>query len=632
MKDHKDHLAESRLFNGRVIIAILFSLTLVGCLVVRLWSLQVSDQETYVTLSNQNYLDLIPIDPNRGLIYDRNGILLAENVPVLSLDVIPDRASNFEASLKEVEEIIYVTDDEMKQFRKALRQRRSHDGVSLKMNLTEEEAANFYLNQYKYPGFKITGRLMRHYPYGESVVSVLGYVGRINEAEQAHIDPSNYAASKYIGKLGVEKFYEDILHGTVGYQQVETDVSGRIVRILKQIPPVSGKDLYLSIDLGLQKAAEEALDDTEGSVIAIDPKTGQVLAFVSNPRYDPNPFVTGIDRNSYAALRDDPKRPLYNRALRGVYPPGSTVKPFYALQILESGVAKPQDTIRDNGFFYLSGSSHVFKDWNWHRGGHGTVNLRKAIVQSCDVYFYNMSLRMKITGMASMMHRFGFGYKTGLDVDEELGGVMPTAAWKRGARGEGWFPGDTVNTSIGQGYMLVTPLQLASGVATIANRGVGHHPRFAMAWERDGKMIKLPPVAAPPIKLRNDEFWDFVISAMQGVTEDGGGTARRLGANSPYKIGAKTGTAQVFRPKSYGDKDGTHIPTKYRSHSWLIAFAPVQDPQIALVALAEHYPHQAAIVAKKVLDYYLLPNHGGVAEFLALYELLEEQETIINNQ
>ncbi|MDF3054573.1 MAG: mrdA, partial [Gammaproteobacteria bacterium] len=484
------------------------------------------------------------------------------------------------------------------------------------------------LNQYKYPGFKITGRLMRYYPYGESVVSVLGYVARISEAEQARIDPVNYAASKYIGKLGVEKFYEDALHGTVGYQQVETDVSGRIVRILKYTPPVSGKNLYLSIDLGLQKAAEAALADTEGSVIAINPKTGEVLAFASNPRYDPNPFVAGISQKEYAILRDDPRRPLYNRALRGVYPPGSTVKPFYGLQVLESGVARPQDTIYDNGFFYLPGSSHVFKDWNWHKGGHGTVNLRKAIVESCDVYFYNMSLRMKITGMASIMHRFGFGYKTGLDVHEELAGVMPNPLWKRGARGEGWYPGDTVNTSIGQGYMLVTPLQLASGVATIANRGIGYHPRFAMAWEKDGQIEKLPPVPSPPIKLKNDDIWNLIISAMQGVTQDPGGTARRMSVNSPYTIGAKTGTAQVFRPKSYGDKDGAHIPTKYRSHSWLIAFAPVEDPQIALVALAEHSPGQAVTVAKQVLDYYLLPDHGvkvdpAVSEYLMFYGLLE---------
>jgi penicillin-binding protein 2 len=628
MKDHKDYLAESRLFTGRVIIAVVVVLLMLCFLLFRLWQLQVYDQETYVTLSNENHLDLIPIDPNRGLIYDRNGALLAENIPVLSLDVIPDRTKNFEESLDQIKDFIHISEEEMTQFRKALRQRRSYDGVTIKQSLTEQEAADFYVNQYKFPGFKVTGRLMRYYPYGDSMVSVLGYVGRINEVEQASVDPVNYAASKYIGKLGVEKFYEDKLHGKVGYQQVETDVSGRIVRILQYTPPVPGEDLHLSIDVKLQKAAEDALGDYEGSVIAINPKNGEVLAFVSNPRYDPNPFVTGISQKDYSVLREDPARPLYNRALRGLYPAGSTVKPFYGIELLDGGYTTERETIYDNGFFHLPGSSHVFKDWNYYKGGHGTTNLRKAIVESCDVYFYNMSLRMRIAGMFNVMNNFGFGRKTGLDVYEELGGVMPNPDWKRGARGESWYPGDTVNTSIGQGYMLVTPLQLASAMATLANRGIGYRPRFAMAWERpDSTIEEVQPTPSVPVMLKESRTWDAVLSAMQGVTEDPGGTARRMRYDSPYTIGAKTGTAQVFRPKHYGDKDGAHIPSKYRSHSWLIAFAPVENPQIALAALVEHNPGKAVGVAKQVLDYYLLPSHGvdedeTVLEFLTMYHIL----------
>lgn len=610
----KNYWAESRLFYTRVIIAIIFMCILLAFLGWRLWQLQVLDRDMYVTLSNENHLDLIPQDPNRGLIYDRNGVLLAENVPVLSLDVIPNRVPDFKKSIAELNKLIPISDEELKQYRKALRQRRTSEGVSLKLNLTEEEAAKFYVNQYQFPGFNITGRLMRHYQHGESIVSVLGYVGRINEEELNKIDQSNYAASKYIGKLGVEKYYEDRLHGRVGYQQVETDAGGRVVRTLNNIAPVSGDDLYITIDIGLQEAAEAALGDEQGSVVAIDPKTGEVLAFVSNPRYDPNLFVAGISQTDYSKLRDDPNRPLYNRALRGLYPPGSTLKPFLAAEVLDTGITTPSFTIYDNGFFYLPGITRPWRDWNWDKGGHGRVNLRKAIVESCDVYFYTMSIKMGISRMLTILNGFGFGEKTGLDVSEELGGVIPSPDWKRKALKQGWFPGDTVNASIGQGYMLVTPLQLAHAAAVMANRGVGYYPRFALRWHKiTGEVEPVHPLPKPPLVLKN-ATWDYVISAMQGVTEDPRGTARRMHEGTPYSIAAKTGTAQVYRPESYGFKDSDSIPTKYRSHSWLISFAPVEDPKIAVAVLVEHHPGQAAAVAKAVMDYYLLPNHGIVEQ------------------
>lgn len=607
----KNYFIETHLFTHRVITALVLVLLLMLVLIARLAYLQIDQHQFYSTLSAENQMNLIPVDPNRGLIYDRNGVLLAENIPVYSLDVNPELVPHFSAALAALQQLIDITPEDIAQYRKALRQRRSSEGVPLKFNLSEEEVASFYLNQYRFPGFQITGRLMRHYPHGENMVSALGYVGRINEEELANVDPTNYAATNYIGKLGIEKYYEARLHGTVGYKQVETDANGRVVRTMKYTPPVSGDSLYLTIDSKLQQAAEDALGDDEGAVVAINPKTGEVLAFVSNPRYDPNLFVKGISARDYKALQQDPLRPLYNRALRGLYAPGSTIKPFLAVQVLNIPVAKPTDTISDNGFFYLPGVHRAWRDWNWEHGGHGIVNLRRAIVESCDVYFYNMGVRMGIGRLNDIQYRFGLGKPTGLDVDEELGGVVPSPAWKKTALKQGWYGGDTVNAAIGQGFTLVTPLQMASAVATMANRGVGYQPRFLLKWQaQDGKVEVAKPIAKPPVVVNDPKIWDLVIAAMQGVVTDPRGTAHKLSVNTPYSIAGKTGTAQVFRPKEYGDKDRESLPKKYRSNAWFISFAPVENPQIAVAALVEHHPHQGSVVAKRVLDYYLLPDHG----------------------
>ncbi|MFT3741219.1 MAG: penicillin-binding protein 2 [Gammaproteobacteria bacterium] len=605
----KNYLAESHVFTKRVWLAFCVVLILLVVLIGRLVYLQIFQHDVYTTLSNQNQLNLIPIDPNRGLIYDRNGVLLAENVPVFSLDVIPDQVPHFEATLKQLEQIIDISPDDLQQFRKLLRQRRSAEGVPLKMNLREDEVATFYLNQYRFPGFGVTGRLLRFYPQGDTMVSALGYVGRINEQELAQVDPVNYAATDYIGKLGVEKYYESVLHGKVGYQQVETDANGQVVRVLNQIPPVAGKNLYLSLDSKLQKVAEDALGEDQGSVVVIKPATGEVLAFVSNPRYEPNVFVKGIPASDYKALQQDPQRPLYNRALRGLYPSGSIMKPFLALEYLDSGVVKTTDKIHDPGWFALPGQSHVYKDWR--KGGHGVVDMHKAIVQSCDTYFYTMAVRAGIGRMNTIQYAFGMGKPTGLDVSDELGGVVPSPAWKRKALGQGWYTGDTVNAGIGQGFTMVTPLQMAHAVATLSERGMGFKPHFLLKWQNgDGKFDFYKPVPVP-VTLHDPGIWDFVINAMHGVTSEAGGTARAIGAAS-YTIGGKTGTAQVYRPKAYGDDDNDAIPKKYRSHAWFIAFAPINSPQIALAVIVENHPHQGPVVARKVLDYYLLPNHGQV--------------------
>lgn len=608
----KNYWAEAHLFTKRVFVAAFFVGLLLAILVGRLIYLQVIQHKLYTTLSDENQLTLIPLDPNRGLIYDRHGVLLADNVPTFSLDVIPERARNFKDALASLQKIITITPNDLKQFKKARTQQRSTDGIPVKLNLTEEELARFYLNQYKFPGFHITGRLMRSYPLGDKMVSAIGYVSRINEEELSQIDPSNYAASNYIGRIGIEKYYENLLHGQTGFQQVESDANGHVVRILKRTPPVAGANLHLSLDSGLQKVAEDALGEDQGAVVAIEPSTGQVLAFVSNPRYEPNMFVRGVTNTEFKALQTDPTKPLYNRPLRGLYPPGSTIKPILATQILNADIASPSTTIFDPGWFKLPNNEHIFKDWK--KGGHGTVNLHKAIVESCDTYFYTMSLRMGIDRMHEIEKMFGLGAITGLDVKEELAGVAPSPEWKKKALKQSWYPGDTVNASIGQGYTLVTPLQMASAVAAIANHGVRYQPRFLAKWQQsDGTFTEVPPVPATPIVPKDKATLDRIIAAMRDVVEDPHGTAHASIHNPTYTVAGKTGTAQVFRPKSYGDVDSASIPKKYRSHSWFISFAPVEKPVIAMAVLVENHPHQATAVTRKVLDYYLLPNHGQTA-------------------
>jgi penicillin-binding protein 2 len=610
----KNYWFESQLFTKRVVVAVFFIGLLLLILISRLFYLQIIQHKTYTTLSDENQLNLIPIEPNRGLIYDRNGVLLADNVPTFSLDVVPERITHFKQSLASLQKIIAITPEDLKQYQRIRKQQRSNEGIPLKLNLTEQEVAHFYVNQYQFPGFHITGRLMRHYPLGDTMVSALGYVSRINEEELSKVDAASYAATNYIGKIGIEKSYETLLHGQVGYQQVETDANGHVVRTLKRIPPVAGANLHLSLDSHLQKAAEEALGKDQGAVVAIEPTTGQVLAFVSNPRYDPNIFVRGVTTTEYKELQSDPERPLYNRPLRGLYPPGSTVKPFLALQLLEENIVSPETTMFDPGWFKLNNSTHIYNDWK--RSGHGTVNLHKAIVESCDVYFYTMSMKMGIGRLHDIQNQFGLGQLTGLDVGEELAGVAPSPSWKRKTLKQAWYPGDTVNASIGQGYTLFTPLQVAAGIAAIANHGIRYQPRFIEKWQQsDGTWITPPLIPLPPVVLQDESTWDKVIAAMQDVVESPAGTAHySFGLKLAYSAAGKTGTAQVFRPKSYGFEDSPAIPKKYRSHSWFISFAPVEKPKIAVAVIVENHPHQANSVARKVLDYYLLPDHGKSKE------------------
>lgn len=605
----KDHLLEIRLITHRVITALVIMCILIAILVLRLSYLQLNKHELYTTLSKKNWLDLVPVEPTRGLIYDRNGVLLAENIPVFSLDIIPDKITNMPQTLSEISKIVPLSDIDIAQFQKQLKQHRRFDEIPLKIRLTEEEVARFAENQYRFPGVLVKARLMRHYPNGDQFIHVLGYVGRINTQELNEIDATNYSASNYIGKLGIEKYYEDELHGTVGYQQVENDASGEPLRVINQIKPVPGENLFLTIDSKLQHAVEQALNGMRGAVIIIQPSTGQVLAMVSMPTYDPNSFVAGVSAQEYKDLQSSPDRPLYNRALRGLYPFASTIKPYMALEGLNSGATDAHRSIYDPGYFQLPNSEHVFYDWKRH--GHGVVNLTKAITCSCDTYFFDLANRMGIARIDDILNQFGFGQLTGIDLDDELIGNVASPAWKKRVKGQSWYPGDTLNAGIGQGFMQVTPLQLAVGVATMANRGLHYSPYLLLGEQEPGKtFIPQTPSLLNKITLTDNNYWNIVINGMQNVITSPEGTGLlHFGTGAPYTIAAKTGTAQVYSVKHVKDEEGVEdqskLPENLRDHSLFTAFAPADKPQIALAVVVEN-SKEAGAVARKIMDFYFL--------------------------
>ncbi len=605
----KNHLQEIQLTAHRCVAMLIIMLILIALLITRLGFLQLTKHDLYTTLSKKNWLDLIPTEPTRGLIYDRNGVLLAENIPVFSLDIIPEKNKNISQVLTDIGKIIPLNDTEIAQFQKELKQHRRFDEIPLKLRLTEAEVARFYENQYRFPSALIKARLIRHYPLGATFSHVLGYVGRINLEELKVIDPSNYSATNYIGKIGIEKFYEDDLHGTVGYQQAETDASGQPVRILKQIKPLPGKSLYLTLDSRLQLIAEQALQGQSGAVVVIQPATGQILAMVSEPTFDPNLFVAGISSQDFQQLQQAPNKPLYNRTLRGLYPLASTIKPYIALQGLDSGNTTPDFTIFDPGWYQLPNKEHQYHDWKFH--GHGTVNLNHALTSSCDTYFFALGHKMGIHLIDDILDRFGFGELTGIDMGEEVPGIIASPSWKRRAKGTGWYEGDTINSSIGQGFMQGTPLQFAQGIATMANRGKRFAPHLLLTEQDAGK----PPqpqsaTELEPVNLNNNDNWKIVIAALQNVFISNQGTGyAHYGHDMPYTIAGKTGTAQVYSIK-HRDEDGKSekqdkLPEGLRDHSLFVAFAPVDNPQIAIAVIAEHSTSAPAI-ARKILDYYLI--------------------------
>jgi penicillin-binding protein 2 len=607
----KDHFFEYQLFSNRAILLLVFCGALLLALFTRLFFLQVIAHDHFTTLSDDNRVKLQAIAPNRGLIYDRNGILLADNLPSYRLEITAEQVDDMPATLTALGEIIEIRESERLRFEKLLGRKPRFEAVPLRFHLSDEEVARFSVNRHRFPGVDIKAGLARHYPLGSLGVHALGYVGRIDEQALKHLDPSNYNGTSHIGKTGVEKTYESLLHGSVGVQQVETTAQGRVLRVLNRKPPVPGKNLYLTLDSRLQAVAEQAFGEYSGSAIALDPKSGDVLALVSQPTYDPNPFVNGIEYADYKALRNNEKQPLFNRALRGQYPPGSTVKPFIALAGLELGITGQHSSTYCPGFYTLPGSSRRYRDWK--RGGHGTVDLHKAITQSCDVYFYDLALSLGIDRMHDYLLHFGFGNKTGIDIVGELGGLLPSPGWKRLRRGEPWFPGETIITGIGQGFYLATPLQLAAATAALANQGRRMKPTIIHATQDAGSNALQPhrPETTESISMHNPQNWDAVIQSMIDVVHSARGTARRIGIDSPYRIAGKTGTAQVFGLKEEEKYDAEAIDEKLRDHALFISFAPVDDPQIVVAVVVENGGgggSTAAPIAGRIMDGYLLDN------------------------
>ncbi|PHQ79966.1 MAG: penicillin-binding protein 2 [Coxiella sp. (in: Bacteria)] len=597
----KNHHQEARLFATRSIVVFLFILIFVAAIVSRLIYLQVVKHETYSTLSIHNLLKIIPTEASRGLIYDRNGVLLAKNVPVFSLDITPGEVKNVDATVNALGEIITLAPTDITAFKQALTRHRKYEPIPLKYKLTEDELDQFYLNQYRFPGVTVQANMLRQYPLGNIMGNVIGYAGRINAKELAHVDPVNYRPSDYIGKTGIEKYYETTLHGHVGSALSEINASGEVLRNLKNIPGTPGKNLYLTIDSKLQAYAEKVLGNNNGAIVAIQPSTGQILALVTKPTFNPNPFVMGISTKQYHALITDPNHPLYDRAIRGLYSPGSTIKPFQSLAGLYFKTITPQYTILDPGWYRVPHTKHIFHDDRW--GGHGHVNLHKAIKVSCDTYFYNLAVKLGIKHIDDFLPMFGFGQPTDVEMPDELSGVLPTPAWKRHHKGYPWYTGDTVNMGIGQGMFTVTPLQLASATAIIAEHGQHLQPHLTLRWQNPDNSVTLQPnTQLAPIDLDNKSYWNTVISGMEAVID--GGTARRYGAHPGYRVAGKTGTAQVYG--TYRDEETTDWkrPKLLRNNHLFIDFAPVKNPQIVIAVVVEHATY-ADTFAGKVTRYYL---------------------------
>jgi len=605
----KNHHLEQRLFLSRLWISVTIIAILMLLLLARLAMIQIGEHQRYTTLSQKNHLTLIPIAPKRGLIYDRNGVLLAKNIAVFSLDITPSHVKNLSITINQLKEIIDISTKDVALFRKALKQHRLFQSIPLKYQLTPSEVAQFYVNRYRFPGVNVDARLMRYYPLGPKVANVLGYVGRISAQDLAHIDSDNYRADTDIGKVGIEKFYEKQLHGHTGYKQVEVDAGGHAVRTLKQIAPIPGETLTLTIDAQLQIIAGQALGKVDGAVVAIQPATGQVLALVSHPSYDPNLFVKGINYKKFKELSESSDKPLYNRALRGQYSMASTIKPFLGVVALANGIISTDYSIFDPGSFHLPHAHHVYHDWT--PSGHGWVNLNKAIIVSCDTFFYRLALLMGIPQIDQTLEVFGFGHVTGIDLDGELPGLIPTPAWKFHKTGQRWYEGDTVNTGIGQGYTLATPLQLAQATATLAEHGQQFQPHLLLKVTLPNQQtLQQTPLLENAIHLDDPAAWQAIVNAMQKVitSTKPWGTGIHFGRHPPYTVAGKTGTVQFDKPEIYRNMPDALRPRKYRDDFLFIAFAPVDHPQIAVAVVVEH-SHIAPSVARKVIDYYLKHNH-----------------------
>ncbi len=616
----KDYLRETNLIHSRLIALVVLLGVLAFILIARVWYLQIYNNERFEVLSKDNRVRLVPVPPVRGQIFDRNGKVLAENIPVFTLEILPQDVKNMDELLDELTKIIEVSPADVRKFKAQVRSHRSFEPQVLKVNLSEQELARFSVNRHRFRGANVQARLQRNYPYAGEMAHVLGYVNRINQRDKESIDEKAYKGTDYIGKRGIEAKYEDHLLGQVGVEQVETNAHGERIRTVDRKPPVSGDDIYLNIDVELQIKAREYLGDRRGSVVAIEPATGQVLAFVSNPVYDPNKFVNGIDHRSYNALLEDVNRPLVNRTINGRYAPGSTIKGLVSMAGLENGWNQNKN-ITCPGYYTLKGSSHRYRCWR--RSGHGPTSMIESIMFSCDVYYYQLANTLGIDKLSDFLKSFGLGSQTGIDLEGEPSGLVPSRQWKRDRRGVSWYPGDTLNTGIGQGDVLVTPLQLGVMTATLANRGVRVEPRIvgrmehSLNGDNENAISHLQGAELGKVSASERNF-QTVIDAMTAVVAHPRGTAHRAaGLNAEYTMAGKTGTAQVVAIAQGARYDASKLTEFQKDHALFVSFAPVEKPKIAVAVIVENGGSgsgAAAPVARKVTDYYLLGKDANATE------------------
>ena len=624
----KDHWREQRLFVSRVIAAAVVVVLLTGVLVARLVQLQIVDYQRFSELSQDNRLRIEPLAPTRGLIFDRHGRIIAENLPTWQLVAIPEEIANLDAVLDDLEALELVDPAEHNVLVDLIRSHRAFERVKLR-TLSETEAARFAVRRHRFPGIDIQEGLERYYPFGEASAHAVGYVGSISSLDLERIDRRNYAATSQIGKSGVERSYEDLLHGQVGYRQQVVNAQGRVLpdpanaAELETKWPVPGRNVVLSLDMKLQLATQEALAGMRGAAVVVDPSNGDVLVLVSTPTFDPNRLAGGLSRSDFAALNTDPDKPMFNRALAGRYPPGSTIKPFLGLAALHHESKLPHDEVYCPGYFTLPGNTHRYRDWRPQ--GHGTMDLHNAIVQSCDVYFYQLAVDLGIDHMAESLEGFGFGGPTGIDISGEIGGVVPSREWKQAQftrrEDQVWFPGETVITGIGQGYTLATPLQLAHATASLAARGARYRPRLLIATEDsvDGSTAWLEPDGLQPVETE-PAYWDTVHRAMVGVTQELRGSGRTSMLGAEYVAAGKTGTAQVFTVAQEEKYNEDEIDERLRDHGLFIAYAPAEAPRIAVAVVIENGgggASAAAPVARKIMDAYFASQPVEVEDYVA---------------
>lgn len=620
----KDHYLERRMFVGRVVISSIVGLLMCGSVVARLVQLQIVDHELFAEKSQGNRIRIEAMPPTRGLIFDRKGRILAQNLPAFQLELIPEQVGNLDDTLQRLAEIDLIDEKEIPRIRSISQRGPRFKPVTLRFRLSDAEIANFAIQRPRFPGVDFQPRLVRHYPHGEAVAHALGYVGAIDQSDLDRLDPAVYVGTAHTGKTGIEHSFEKNLHGDPGYRQIVTNARGR------QVPPdsrdpavlltenessVPGANLYLSLDLDLQFLATETLRGRRGSVVAIDPESGEILALVSAPTFDPNIFATGMSADDFTTLQSDEGQPLFNRAVRGTYPPGSTIKPMLALAALETGATNLTRRNFCRGSYTLPGSTHRYRDWKPE--GHGSMDLHDAIAQSCDVYFYEISTAIGIDHMHSYLDQFGLGQRTGIDMVGEHRGLMPSREWKRQAFRERadriWFPGETVIASIGQGYMLATPLQLANAAAALAMRGKRLKPRIVAAVEDpiSGTRTIFPPERLPDVDIQNEFYWESVLNAMHDVMQSEEGTARAAGMGATYEMAGKSGTAQVFSIAQEERYEEEEIDERLRDHALFISFAPLQNPKIAVAVIVENGSsgsRTAAPIARAIMDRYLGVN------------------------